>query len=254
MLDKLKFNKFINQINFVTTDNHFKDTLEKLILQMKDMNYNSTISYSNYKKRGYLILTGRKNNQEYDLKIIINNNDIEFAFCSDNSCYNKFGKFYKTENHEISKLCDYKIIKHENYNEMITNQEISVFNDQSIETFKYTLNDCQNYQIKDGKKVFIQNNDLAFESVLNIRKQIRTKSDNLINIEEKSYYNDNMKEKNNVEYSIGYNYSYGEKYIPYGGEFSIIPKQKYLDFITGVINEKELFENYKIIKHVFIAY
>lgn len=197
-------------------------------------------------------------NCTYSLKITFGpNNKVNYLYSSSNDDIIDTGTYYKTKNHTFTRVYKYTIENYKHQSNFKQESTISVFNENMIEQFKYVANDYQSFYINDDEKCFTPNDSLAFHNMLDIRKQIRTREDNIIQITEKKYYNDNMKQYDEVSYGIAPNInndpyaqltSHGNldnHYIPYGGEYNSISRETYLDYMHQDIDDKKLFENYK---------
>lgn len=257
---KNNYSKLMNQLDRIIEENRFKQNLLELI---KKFIYQYNCECQLHK--GYAIFMGKLNDDIYDLKVTFNNNVVQYAYSSSNVKDNEAGIYKKTGNQTFTNVCKYTIKSHEKQSTLTKKHTISVFDNDMIEQFKYVANDYQSYCINDGKKCFTPNNSLAFNNMLNIRKQIRTREDNIIDIIEKKYYNDNMKQHDEKSYGIAPNINndpYAQltsignldnHYIPYGGEYNNISRETYLKYIHGEIDDKELFKNYKsYVKHPLI--
>lgn len=249
---KGNYDKLVNKLNKTIKEERFRNNLLKLITKFVDK---QNCSWYLYKK--YAIFTGFIDNCSCDLKITFENNTVQYVYFSINGKDNEVGTYKKTKKQAFTNVCKYTIEDYVKQSNLTKKYTISVFDNNMIEQFKYVANDYQSYYIKDGKKCFTPNDCLAFNNMLNIRKQIRTREDNIIDIIEKRYYNDNMKQYDEISYGIAPNINndpyvqltstgkLDNHYIPYGGEYNNISHETYLKYMHGEIDDKELFKNYK---------
>lgn len=249
---KNNYSELLERLNKIIEEDRFRKHLLELI-------ENFIIQYSRNCElhKGYAIFTSKIKGITYDLKITFNSNIVQYVYTSSNIKDNEAGIYKKTKNHFFTNVCQYTIENYGTQSNLTKEHVISVFDKAMIEQFKYVANDYQTYYIKDGKKCFTPNNALAFNNMLNIRKQIRTREDNIIDITEKRYYNDNMKQYDELSYGIAPNINndpyvqltstgkLDNRYIPYGGEYNSISHETYLDYMHGKIDDKELFKGYK---------
>lgn len=249
---KSNYSKLMNQLDQIIKENRFKQNLLELINKFI---YQYNCNWELHKE--YAIFTSKLNEDTYDLKVTFNNNVAQYVYSSSTVKDNEAGIYKKTENQVFTNVCKYTIKHHEKQSHLIKEHTISVFDNDMIEQFKYVANDYQSYYIMDGKKYFTPNDSLAFNNMINIRKQIRTRADNIIDITEKRYYNDNMKQFDEISYGIAPNINndpYAQltshenldnHYIPYGGEYNGISRKEYLAYMHKDIDDKKLFKNYK---------
>lgn len=246
------YSKLINQLDQIIKENGFKQNLLELI---KKCIYQYDCSEQLHK--GYAIFTSKFNGNIYDLKVIFSDNEVKYVYSSSDAQDNETGIYKKTVNQTFTNVCKYTIANHGKQSHLTKEHTISIFDNNMVEQFKYVANDYQSYYIKDGEKCFTPNVSIAFNNMLNIRKQIRTREDNIICITEKRYYNDNMKPHDEIAYDIAPNINndpYAQltstgkldnHYIPYGGVYNSISRETYLDYMHQDIDDKKLFENYK---------
>lgn len=243
---KSNYSKLINQLDQIIKEDRFKQNLLELINKII---YQYDCDWQLHK--GYAIFTGKLNGDTCDLKVTFNNNVVQYVYSSSNIKDNEAGIYKETKKHTFTNICKYTITNHKKQSKLTKEHTISIFDNDMVEQFKYVANDYQSYYIKDGKKCFTPSDSLAFNNMLNIRKQIRTKGDNIIAITEKRYYNVNMKQHDEVSYGIAPNIkltsvgNLDNRYIPYGGEYNGISHETYLNYMHGSIDDEELFKGYK---------
>ncbi len=247
----------IDQLNEIIREDKFRENLIKLIENFIKNDKYSCHSCQIFKK--HALFTTKIGDCSYDLRIVFDNSLglVEYDFTSSDARNNQAGSYKKTKNHTFTNVCEYKFEGGKYQTNLEKKHTISVFNKDMIEQFKYVANDYQSYYINDGKKCFIPSNARAFQNVLNVRKQIRTRGDNIIEIVKTQYYNDNMKQYDELFYGIAPNINndpyvqltstgkLDNRYIPYAGEYNSISHEKYLDYMHGNIDDDELFKDYK---------
>ncbi len=249
--------KLISKLEKIIKEEKFKQNILKLITSFINQ---YGCSWQLHKK--YAIFTHQVGDCTYDLKIIFTTNKVQYVYSSSDIVNNETGIYKKLKTHIFTNIIKYTIENYEHQSNLTKEHAISVFNKNMIEQFKYTAKDYQSYYIRDGQKCFTPNDCLAFNNMLNIRKQIRTRENNIIDIVEKRYYNDNMKKNNEVSYGIAPNinndpYSQilrsekvDDRYIPFGGEYNSISHETYIDYMNGKISDEELFKNYKSLRRL----
>lgn len=244
MFEQKKYKSILKKINELITIEEFKNILNNLIKKM-----NNNCQYKLSLKRdgtGYIIWSYRENNEDYDLKVIINKNSIQFAYNSGNQYDNQYGEFFRSKHNTVSKLFNYTMTNN-NINEIKTKGTISIFTSDLIEIFRYDLFDHQEYKIENGEIIY-SSDDLAFFNETKTIKRIRTRENNLIQIEEEQFYDDKRKYKNHITYSIGKHIGPNSSKLPNVDHYETIPKEKYLDYVNGKINDYELLKNYKVLR------
>ncbi len=231
---------------------YLKKNLLELITKFID-EYNCSWQFH----KTHAVFTSTIDNCIHDLKIILNNNQVQYVYSSSDVINNEAGIYKESKNNTFTNVCKYTIENGKSQANLTKEHTISVFNNDMIEQFKYVANDYQSYYINNGQKCFVPNDFLAFHNVLNIRKQIRTREDNIIEITETKYYNDNMKSNNELHYRVAPNINndpyvqatshskLDNRYIPYAGEYNSISHQTYLNYMHGLIDDTELFKDYK---------
>lgn len=242
----------IDKLNEIIREDKFRENLINLI---ENFIKNDKSRCQIGKK--HALFTTKIGDCSYDLRIVFDNNLIEYDFTSSDAKNNQAGSYKKTKNHAFTNVCEYRLGGSKYQTNLEKTHTISVFNKDMIEQFKYVATDYQSYYINDGKKCFIPSNARAFQNVLNVRKQIRTREDNIIEIVETKYYNDNMKQYDELFYRIAPNINndpiaqltstgkLDNHYIPSGGDYMGISHEKYLDYMHGKIDDDELFKGYK---------
>ncbi len=236
MFIKNKYSSALKKIDKFITDDNFKDTLYLLIESIESLN-DCNISLNYHNKCGYINYSSRRNAEDIDLKIIIDEKYIEYIFTTGNNNQQYYGKFYKTKNHAISIINKYNNISYSSNKIISTNKkEISLFNTGLIETFKYIENNNICYQIIYDKKIPLANLDSKLINKNIKQKYFRTPQNFLIKLEE------NSKEDNLTNYYIGYN---PYKYLDINQNLRSFSKEEYLNYLNSGILDQNLVDNLK---------
>lgn len=235
MFIKNKYSSTLKKIDKFITDDNFKDTLYLLIGSIENLSgCNITLNYHN--KCGYINWSSRRNAEDIDLKIIIDEKYIEYIFTTGNNNQQYYGKFYKTKNHAISIINKYNNIKYSSNKIISTNKrEISVFNTDLIETFKYIENNNMCYQIIYDTKIPLSNLTSKLINKNTKQRYFRTPQNFLIKLEESL-------EPNLIDYYIGYN---PYKYLDINQNLKPLSKEDYLNYLNNGILDQNLVNNLK---------
>ena len=249
IVKEIKLKEYLKNLNKQIKDQRFKEKIENLI--------DRYIFGFNYNIKNFTIVENNLifRDKNINLNIIVLPDFISYSlYINDNKTEILETGKYEISNTDIITTYNSKTITRcKSHIDSKIIQKICILNKNLIQTYDEEIYDYQEYTVKNNQKIYMLNDTIAFHNVKNRRRKYRTQNNNIINIDENTYYNDNMQCYNNILYSIGLNCDPHNNYLPYGGEFNLISEEKYLEFIKGIITEEDLFKGYKRFVNRFVV-
>lgn len=236
MFDKIKIKLFNKKLKLLISNYKFLKTLELLEQEITNDSYKVKLT----SKEIQII------NDNNKLIITIDNLDIKFAYYTNNNNNCRFGHIYKKNNNTIIRYDHsiYEFDKPKKIHSKYKNIEISILNDENIETFNYILNDNQTYQIKNGKKVYTTST--AFDNMKQTSKKFRTNDNKVISCQNYQYYSINMKKNNETLYFICNDLKSSNIDLSSVTDLTQISKEGLTNYKTNKINYEELVKKYSL--------